>query len=101
LGRIKSSVEANHFEVLDALQEALNVRLSHFDKSPAAQQAAPRAVETGERLFRMKPETASSLASLGGIYAQAGKMAATQQKMEEAEPAPQCRIAGASSGIRT
>jgi tetratricopeptide (TPR) repeat protein len=74
----------NDFQLLDAMREALSVLLASYETSLYAQKYVPRALEVSERVFRMRPETANSLASLGNTYAQAGRMAAADEETDKA-----------------
>ncbi|MBL8217923.1 MAG: protein kinase, partial [Bryobacterales bacterium] len=74
----------NDFQLLDAMREALSMLLAGYETSLYAQKYVPRALEISERVFRMQPETANSLANLGNTYAQAGRMASADSEIDKA-----------------
>jgi serine/threonine protein kinase/tetratricopeptide (TPR) repeat protein len=73
-----------HLPLLELLVEARGNLLARFEGNPAAPRHIARYLELAERLAREQPAAVTSQAALGVAYSQAGKVAASADRLDEA-----------------
>jgi serine/threonine protein kinase/tetratricopeptide (TPR) repeat protein len=70
--------------LLVAVADAHASIITLFDARPAASRYVPRYLSLAERLARQQPDTPNSIADLGVAYSQAGRLAASIDRLDEA-----------------
>jgi tetratricopeptide (TPR) repeat protein len=70
--------------ILEALLHAYASRVAGFEATPGATTVLPRYLELAERLARDRPRSVPSMSALGVAYSQAGKVASSADRWEEA-----------------
>lgn len=70
--------------VLEALLHAYASRVAGYEATPGATDVLPRYLELAERLAREQPDSVPSISALGVAYSQAGKVASSADRWEEA-----------------